>query len=452
MSQELAEQLASYADELEYADLDADTVQTVKERVIDSLACAYAGVDHEPVQNVLGYTTEKTGEPTASLLCEDRTASVEHATLANGTLIRYLDWNDTYLSAEPAHPSDNLGAILSVADAYDNTGKETIRAIALGYEIQCRLCDAASLRTNGFDHVNYGSVSVPLAVGTLMELSIRELTHAVNIAVNSHVALRQARSGELSPWKGIAFANVARNGVVAAELARNGIEGPAPIFEGTFGFFNQVSGEFSLDPASFGGNEGIFKINQTHVKFYPVEYHAQAAVNCALSLRDEHDIDWQSIERIENETYEAAVSIIAGEDEKWQPDTRETADHSMPYCIARAFIDGELTIEQFSDEKIHDTNVRQLMETIEVTEKEEFTDEYGTSFPHRMIVHTNNDTYEDSIEYPKGHYENPLTDEEREEKFTAATEDHLSRDRRDELLEWIRTLNEQNEISPLFPC
>jgi 2-methylcitrate dehydratase len=451
MSHELAAQLASYAHELEYADLDADTVQTVTERVVDSLACAYAGMDHEPVQNIRHYATTKTGESTASLLCEDRTASVEHAALANGTLIRYLDWNDTYLSAEPAHPSDNLGAVLSVADAYDNTGKETIRAIALGYEIQCRLCDATALRTNGFDHVNYGLVSVPLAVGTLMGLSINELTHAVNIALNSHVALRQARSGELSPWKGIAFANVARNGVVAAELARNGINGPAPIFEGTFGFFNQVSGEFSLDSASFGGNNGKFKINQTHIKFYPVEYHAQAAVNCVLSLREEHNIDWQSIERVENETYEAAVSIIAGEDEKWQPDTRETADHSMPYCIARAFIDGELTIEQFTDEKIHDTDVQQLMETIEVTENEEFTEEYGDGFPHRMIVHTEDDTYEASIEYPKGHAENPLTAEEREEKFTVAAEEYLSRDRMDELLEWVRHLDEQAEISPLFP-
>jgi 2-methylcitrate dehydratase len=451
MSQELAEQLASYAHELEYADLDADTIETVTERVIDSLACAYAGLDHEPVQNVRRYATTKTGEPTASILCDDRTASVEHAALANGTLIRYLDWNDTYLSAEPAHPSDNLGAILSVADAYDNTGKETIRAIVLGYEIQCRLCDAASLRTNGFDHVNYGLVSVPLAVGTLMGLSVEELTHAVNIALNSHVALRQARSGELSPWKGIAFANVARNGVVAAELAQHGINGPAPIFEGTFGFFNQVSGEFSLDPATFGGNNGEFKINQTHIKFYPIEYHAQAAVNCALSLRDEHDIDWQSIERIENETYEAAVSIIAGEDEKWQPETRETADHSMPYCIARAFIDGELTIEQFTDEKIHDTDVQQLMETIEVTENEEYTEEYGDGFPHRIIVHTDDDSYEESIDYPKGHADNPLTDEEREEKFTATAEEYLSRDRIDELLEWVRHLDEQDDIYPLFP-
>lgn len=450
MSQELAKQLASYAHELDYTDLDADTVQIVKKRMIDSLACAYAAADAEPVQNVLGYATTKTGEPTAALLCDERTASVEHAALANGTLIRYLDWNDTYLAAEPAHPSDNLGAILSVADAYDSTGKETIRAIALGYEIQCRLCDGASLRSNGFDHVNYGLVSVPLAVGTLMELSVTEMTHAVNIALNGHVALRQARSGELSEWKGIAFSNVARNAVVAAELARNGIEGPSPIFEGTFGFFNQVSGDFSLDPVSFGGNDGEFRIHRTHTKLYPVEYHAQAAVNCALSLREEHDIDWRNIERIENETYEAAVNIIAGENEKWQPKTRETADHSMPYCIARAFIDGKLTIEQFSDDMIRDTNVRQLINTIIVEENEEFTKQYGERFPHRMSIHTNSDAYTYCVEYPKGHCENPLEAEEREEKFTTAAEDHFSRDRMDELLDWVRHLDEQNEIAPLF--
>ncbi|MFW5918363.1 MAG: MmgE/PrpD family protein, partial [Haloferacaceae archaeon] len=334
----LADELAAYATELSYADLDSDTIDRVSDRIIDSLACAYATMGEQPVEATRRYVARKDGATPAGVIGGGE-SSVEAAALANGTLIRYLDWNDTYLSLEPGHPSDNLGAVLSVADALGCSGRETILATVLAYELQCRLCDAASLRANGFDHVNYGLVSATLGAAKLMDLSREEMTHALDVALNAHVALRQARAGQLSEWKGMAFANVDRNAVVAAELAREGIEGPAPIFEGEFGFFRQVSGEFDLDVESFGGNGGEFKINETYVKFYPVEYHAQAAVNCVFALMDEHGIDAADVERIENETYEAGVSIIAGDQRKWHPETRETADHSMPYCIARAWID-----------------------------------------------------------------------------------------------------------------
>lgn len=138
-------------------------------------------------------------------------------------------------------------------------------AAALAYEIQCRLCDAASLRKNGFDHVNCGLVSSTLAAAKLINLTEEGITLALNIAINDHIALRQARSGKLSEWKGIAFANVSQNAVVASELAKEGVRGPAPIFQGEFGFFNQLTGEFSIDTETFGGNSGEFKINESHV-------------------------------------------------------------------------------------------------------------------------------------------------------------------------------------------
>lgn len=452
MTTSLAERLAAYAADLSYADLDAATIDRVSDRIIDSLACAYAAMDDQPVEATLGYAARKSGETPARLIDAGGgdTAAVEAAALANGTLIRYLDWNDTYLSLEPGHPSDNLGAVLSVADALGATGRETILATVLAYELQCRLCDAASLRAHGFDHVNYGLVSATLGAATLMDLSEAEMVDAVSIALNGHVALRQARAGELSEWKGMAFANVDRNAVVAAELAREGIEGPAPIFEGEFGFFEQVSGEFELDIDSFGGNGGEFKINETYVKFYPVEYHAQAAVNCVFALMDEHDIAAEDVERIENETYEAGVSIIAGDDRKWRPQTRETADHSMPYCIARALLDGEMTLDQFAPEKLTAPDVQALMDTIEVEENEAYTERYGESFPHRMVVHTDSGSYEHEIEYPKGHYENPLTDAELERKFATGADGRLDESEQAAVLETVRDLDELDDVGELF--
>ncbi len=445
----LSRELAEYAAELSYNDLDDETVETTKARLVDSVATAYAGRDEEPVEGLLDYCTRKSGERESRVLADSRTASAEHSAFANGGLIRYLDWNDTYLSLEPAHPSDNFGAVLAAADAYDASGEELLTAAVLAYEIQCRMCDAASLRKNGWDHVNYGLVSATLAVGKLMGLTEDELVHAQNLAINPHAAMRQARAGELSEWKGFAFANVDRNAVVACELAAEGLHGPSPIFEGKFGFFNQLTGEFELDVDGFGGRGGEFKINETYIKFYPVEYHAQAAVNIVL---DEvaGEIDPDDVEAIENETYEAAVSIISEEPQKWDPETRETADHSMPYCIARAWIDEEMTLDQFSKDKIEGEDVRELMEKMSIEENEGYTERYGESFPHKLTVETvDGETVTHEVEYPKGHPGNPLTDEELEEKLRTCADDRLDDAEIQEFLDVVDCL-EDRDAGALF--
>src|SRR5205085_12156747 len=167
-------------------------------------------------------------------------SSAEWATFVNGLLIRYLDYNDTYLSLEPAHPSDNIAAVLGAGEIAQANGRDLIVATALAYEVQCRLCDAASLRKHGVDHVTYGALSACAAACRLLGLDAEKTTHALGIAGVCNVALRQTRAGELSMWKGCAFANAARNGVFAALLASEGMTGPAPIFEGELGFMKLV--------------------------------------------------------------------------------------------------------------------------------------------------------------------------------------------------------------------
>ena len=182
-------------------------------------------------------------------------SSIEWATFVNGLLIRYLDYNDTYLSLEPAHPSDNLAPVLAVGEAFSAGGKELITAAVLAYEIQCRLCDAASLRKHGWDHVFYGALSSCAAACKLMKLDVVKTTHALGLAGVCNTALRQTRAGELSMWKGCAFANAARNGVFAALLAAEGMTGPAPIFEGDLGFMKLVTrAPFVVAP--LGGEQG----------------------------------------------------------------------------------------------------------------------------------------------------------------------------------------------------
>src|SRR3990170_1741482 len=304
----IAHMLAEYAGKLKYTDLPEDVVHEVKRRVIDSIGCAIGALNSEPAKiarKIAGLT-----KGSSSVIGTNLKTSPDLAAFANGVAIRYLDYNDTYLAKEPAHPSDNISACLAVAEDENKSGKDLITAIVLAYEIQCRLCDAASLRQRGWDHVTYGAFSSALAAAKLMGLSVEKMVHALGLAGVANVALRQTRTGELSMWKGCAFANTARNAVFAAILAREGMTGPAPIFEGEKGFMKLVSGQFALQ--KFGSDKIPFKILETYIKHFPVEYHAQSAVEAALDLRrklqkKEGKNFISSIKSVEIQSFDAAI-------------------------------------------------------------------------------------------------------------------------------------------------
>src|SRR4051812_7173112 len=285
MAGTLAERFAEYAVKLRFEDLPAPVVHEVRRRAIDSLATAVGAMDADAFAFARRCALRVSSRPGASLLGGGQ-SSTEWATFVNGLLIRYLDFNDTYLSLEPAHPSDNLAPVLAVGESVGADGKALITAAVLAYEIQCRLCDAASLRKYGIDHVTYGAISSAVAAAKLLGLAVGKTTHAVGLAGVCNVALRQTRAGDMSMWKGCAFANAARNGVFAALLAADGMTGPAPIFEGELGFMKLVTRE-TFDLPKLGGRGEGFMINRTYIKFWPAEYHSQSAIDAAFQLRKE---------------------------------------------------------------------------------------------------------------------------------------------------------------------
>src|SRR5437868_7893814 len=276
----LAERFARYATTLRFEDLPAPVVHEAKRRFIDSFATAVGAMDAEAYAVAKRCALRAQSDRPATLF-GGGTSSVEWATFVNGLLIRYLDYNDTYLSLEPAHPSDNLAPVLAVGESVGANGQALITAAVLAYEIQCRLCDAASLRKYGVDHVTYGAISSAVGAAKLLGLDVAKTTHAVNLSGVCNVALRQTRAGEMSMWKGCAFANAARNGVFAALLSAEGMTGPAPIFEGELGFEKLVTREpIRLGP--LGGEGRPFMITETYIKFWPAEYHSQSAIDAAL--------------------------------------------------------------------------------------------------------------------------------------------------------------------------
>jgi 2-methylcitrate dehydratase len=423
MTTTLAHQLADYACALRFEDLAAEVVHEVKRRVLDSLGCALGAWSEEPCAIARKVASDFSAKNGSTMIGTSHKAPPDWAAFANGCAIRYFDYNDTYLSKEPAHPSDNISAALAIAESVGAAGRELITAIALAYEVQCRFCDAASIRARGWDHVTYGTFSTVLACARLMNLDPEKTRHAVNIAGVAGAAMRQARVGELSHWKGVAFATAARHGVFSALLARAGMTGPGPIFEGQMGFEKQLGvslgnvGEKFAVPFSKAKHGPAAMILNTSIKYWPAEYHSQSAIEAALFLRKEIS-GVTEIKSMTIESHDASVDIIGSEPEKWRPATRETADHSLPYITAIALIDGEISNRQFEPERFKDPEVWEFLKRVSVKRNAELSAMYPGAVAN--IVHVdlaNGRRLTRRVDYPLGHARNPLKDSEVEGKF-----------------------------------
>jgi len=443
----LAYTLAERAVTTRYEDLSPRVVHEVKRRVLDSLGCALGAWTSRPARVTRAIAQEVSAPRGASLLGSRHRTLPELAAFSNGTLVRYLDFNDTYLSREPAHPSDNLPAALAVGQAVGACGRDIIVAAALGYELQCRLCDAASLRKHGWDHVYYGALSTALLASRLCGLNVEQTVHALGLAGVCNFATRQTRTGQLSDWKACAFANAARNGIFAARLAREGLTGPHEIFEGPKGLFKMVTGPFEL---KWSSGPDDWMILRTYIKYWPAEYHSQSAIDAALQLRPECG-DPRRIESIRIESFEAAVSIIGSEPEKWRPTSRETADHSMGYCVAVALLDGDVTRASFDEQRIRDATVLALLDRIRIVETAECNAGYPDGIPNRLIIRTGDGReLERLVKYPRGHAGNPMTDEEVIAKFRRQAEGVVSAATAQRLIELALALDTLPDVTPLL--
>jgi 2-methylcitrate dehydratase len=384
----LAERLAAYADGMRYSDIDAATIEAAKSHLIDTLGCGIAAFDERPVR-ICREVALAGASGAATIIGTDRRASPDLAAFANGGAARYYDLNDVYVSRLTIHPSDTISACLAIAEVERASGQALITAIVLAYEINCRLLDAFDITTRGWDGPVFGLPAVALAAGKLMKLPPERLTQAVNISINDHIPMIQTRVQSLSDWKGVAAAEAARNAVFAALLARAGLTGPAPIFEGRAGFFQQVSGPADIDVDAFGRRGIPFRINACGMKPYPAVVYAQTAIVAGVTVAQEVTSKAGSLDRVaavEIATTRRGYQQTGSEPEKWAPDTRETADHSMPYIAARAMFDGEVTNNSYAPDKLRDPRVLAFMRKITVREDPALTALTGDAVPTRVTA------------------------------------------------------------------
>jgi 2-methylcitrate dehydratase len=444
----IARNMARWARGLEYEVLPDKTVHEVKRRVIDSLATTLGAYRSKPAQIVRAKAMAVSDPPpSASVWGTDHRTSADLAAFANGAAVRYLDYNDTYLSLEPAHPSDNISACVAATQCAGKTGRELITAIVIAYEIQCRLCDAASLRAGGWDHVTYGALSSALAAGWLWDLTEDQLEHALGLAGVCNIATRQTRTGQISDWKACAFANAARNGVFAADLARRGMTGPFEIFEGPRGLMKQLNITGAKNVVL--GKDGDFMIDRTYIKFWPAEYHSQSAIDACLQLRPR--IEGKKIEKIEIKSFEAAVSIIGSEPEKLRPTSRETADHSMFYCCAAALLDGDVTLATFDEDRLADPRLLNLIDRTRIVEDAELNRGYPKGIPNHVFITCADGTKVDRrVDFPRGHAGNPMSDEEVVAKFNRMADGVVTETTARTILDKAWKLDELTDVTPLF--
>lgn len=443
------ELFAAYA--TAHYELPGETIHEVERRILDSLGVGIAAFDGDTPRVARALALDAPLPDGATILGTNRRTLAALAAFANGAAVRYLDFNDTYLSLEPLHPSDVIPPLLALAETRHSSGRALITAIAIAYEIGVDLCDAASLRAHKWDHVNYIAIMVAAGAAHLLGLTLEQTEHALAIATVPHASMRQTRAGELSMWKGAAAANSSRNAVFAALLAEKGMTGPFQPFEGEMGFCELLThAPFDLGKlGSIVNRQPPRRILDTYIKKYPVEYHAQSAVDAALEIHRE--IQGAQIKAVHIDTFKASYEIIAKDPEKWQPRTRETADHSIQYITIVALEDGEITQKSFDLARIRSPRTQEfLARHMTLAEKPELTAGYPDGIPNTITVTTSDGrTLSRTVRYPRGHARNPMTDVEVTAKFKANVAGRLAPEQVQAVCDAVWSLDARADVAEL---
>jgi 2-methylcitrate dehydratase len=434
-------QLARFVVARQWDDLPEDARQELKIRVLDAIGCALGALDAPLVASLRAQLDDFGGHPLCTLIGGGRTAP-DRAALYNGALVRYLDFNDSYFApGETCHPSDNFAPVLAAAEYAYASGRQLLTALAVAYQVQCRLSDEAPVRARGFDHTTQGAYAAAAGVAKALGLDEAGTANAVAIAGTALNAQRVTRTGALSQWKGLAYPFTAFGAVDAAFLAARGISGPAEVFEGNKGFMDSIAGRFEID----WDREDLERVRRTFLKRYNAEIHSQSALEAFLELREAHGLAPGDVERIELETFQVAYDIIGGGEEGGNKEIRskEQADHSLPYLLAVALLDGQVMPEQFAADRIVRRDVQQLLRRVDVRPAADLTARFPAEHACRLRLHLSGGRTlgSDKSDY-HGFVTRPMSWEDAQQKFERLAAGRVEPALATELAETVRALDE----------
>jgi len=379
-----AEQLAAFVVRASYDDLSEEAGHQLKIRILDGLGCAVGALKGKPLGLIRDQIEAFDGARHCTLIGGGK-AAPDRAALYNTALVRYLDFNDSYLArGETCHPSDNIGSILAASEYAKQSGRTLLTALAVAYQVQCRLSDVAPVRAKGFDHTTQGSYAVAAGVSKALGLNEVRTANAIAICGTAFNALRVTRTGALSNWKGLAYPNTAFSCTHGTFLAMQGITGPLEVFEGNKGFMDAIAGDFTINWLE----EGLERVTLTSLKRYNAEIHSQSVLEGILELKKEFALNGEEVVQVDIEIFDVAYHIIGGgeEGDKTLVRTKEEADHSLPYLVAVALLDGRVMPEQYQPDRIGSQDVQSLLRRVFVKPSEDYSRRFPDEMPCRITL------------------------------------------------------------------
>ena len=448
--------IAKWAAAVEYNHLSQDAVYQAKRFLLDSVGCALGGYRQHDVIIALEVLKEVAARGPATVIGTGQKIDTVSASLANALMIRCMDYNDIYWKQDPSHPSDIFPAAMACCErasskGLKSDGKELIVGFVLGHEFEMRLCEAAfpGIRERGWHHATLTAFASPIVAGRALHLSWEQIQHAIGISASHHCTLGAAVSGKLTMIKNTVDPMATQAGVFAALLAEKGYTGPEHVLEGKEGLVHCLGPEWKLSLLTDGLGDS-WRITQCGMKFFPTEALTHAPISAVLDLVKGNDLHPDQVEKIQIRSLARAADILS-DPSKYDPHTKETADHSLPYVVAAALVDRQVTPAQFEMAKIMDPTIRAQLKKVEVVADPEIEKVFPAL--QRVIVNISTKdgaNFSKQLDYPKGDPRNPLSDAEIEEKFRALAEGVLSRKAQDKLIAAIWSLEKCPSVSKLM--
>jgi 2-methylcitrate dehydratase len=410
------ESLAKYAARASFADLSEQSRKQLPVHILDSIGCCIAALGAGPIEACRAQVADFGGDGPCALIGGGK-ANPIYAAFWHTALVRYVDFMDNFLApTETCHTADNFGVALTVTDYVGGSGRDLMLAVALSYTVQSRFVDHANFMTRGFDHTTQLAFSLNAAAGRLLGMSESRIANAIAMAAVSDASFAVVRAKPLSQWKGLASAQSALEAMNTLFLARRGVQGPLQVIEGSNGIDNLLHMQVRID----WDKEGYEGVLESTIKKYNAMIHTQSAVHCMVELVKQNRLDPTKVVAIEADvtrmTYDFAGGGLYGVDKIVQ--TKEQADHNLPYLLAVAMLDGDVMPAQFEPDRIAKTDVQQLLKKVSVRPDHVFTELYPAKMPAKITVRLQDGgVIEHEVQDFPGMPSDPFTWEDSVEKF-----------------------------------
>ncbi len=434
----VSQQIAEFAVGLKYEALPEKVVNEVKRYLYDSLGCAYGGYHTKDVKIMRDIYRDMGGTAQATVIGYGDRLPAVNVTLVNSLMMRALDFNDIYWKQDPSHPSDIIPAALAVGELVGSSMKDVITAVVLAYEFEQRLCEFAvpGVRERKWHHATLTQFVSPIVAGKLLGLDVDQMVYAIGINGCHNHTIGCPTAGQLTMMKNTVDPMAVQSGVFAALMAKKGYTGTRAVIEGKEGFMQVFGPDWDLDKL-VGGLGKNFKILECSMKAFPTEALTHTHLSTLLKVVRGHDIKYDQIEEVIVTTIARACDILF-DPHKYRPTSRETADHSLPYCLAAAMVDHQVTTQSFSDEKLRDPRIWEVIDKIKGEASEEFEKMFPAKQPSRVRVKTKDGRqFEEYLEYPKGDPREPMTMEDLEAKFNGLSAALLKPERQKKMKEMV---------------